>query len=97
MSFPQYPEIQTKNSVRTDKYIEQLMTDKYIPELARTITQERANIQKGKSFSVFLDGEKTDINESLCNKMDDFLKTQGYKFKTTYHVSLRGWEYCSFK
>jgi hypothetical protein len=54
MSFPQYPEIRTKNSVRTNKYIEQLMTDKYIPELARTITQDRANIQNGKSFSVFL-------------------------------------------
>lgn len=97
MSFPQYPDIQSKYSTRADNYVDKLMTDKYIPELAKTITLKREDIQNGKSFYVFLDNENTNINESLCNKMEYFLKTQGYKFKVTYNVSLRGGEYCSFK
>ena len=97
MSFPQYPDIQSTYSTRADKYVDKLMTDKYIPELAKTITRKREDIQNGKSFYVFLDYENTNINESLCNKMEYFLKTQGYKFKVTYNVSFRGSEYCSFK
>ena len=73
------------------------MNDEYIPELAKTITQERGNIQNGKSFYVFLDKENSNINESLCNKMEYFLKTQGYKFEVTYNVPFRGSEFCSFK
>jgi hypothetical protein len=97
MSFPQYLDIQSTYSTRADNYVDKLMTDKYIPELAKTITHERENIQNGKSFYVFLDNENTNINKSLCNKMEYFLKAQGYKFKVTYNVPLRGSEYCSFK
>jgi len=97
MSFPEFQELKTKNAVRTNRYIDQLMTDKYIPELAATITKERVNIGNGKSFYVFFDEKDVDINEKLCNKMGDFLRTQGYNFKATYNASFRGSDYCSFK
>jgi hypothetical protein len=97
MSFPQYPDIQSKYSTRADNYVDKLMTDKYIPELAKTIIRKREDIQNGKSFYVFMNNENTNINESLCNKMEYFLKTQGYKFKVTYNVLFRGREYYSFK
>ncbi len=113
MSFPRYKDIVNEVNMINEKkynddikYINKVMDEHYIAELAKNINKYKFNIAD-KNTAVQFDvvvrdedrGGKIHNIETLCNTMNQFLAKNGFKFrsKVDYFVGMtKDYIFCQF-